>query len=377
MILAAFVAVLAQSASNAIFAYELGGVFVATVYGVRIAVDGAVLAAGSVALAVFQAHTATALQREPVARRNPVAWVLLIGCMCYSLGAMSSHVLKLQRHQNKDIAVARQAYDAAAGNQRAAFEAYQTAKRAHDASVADLQRATAVRSVAEIQAEISSVRINPRAWRDTDQCSKFPTAWHKQKCDPILDLYRERAAAASRTDRGADAAHARKRLDAAREKLAAANDGLRRAVKPEARWHAEMVLAQLLPWIVAIALELIGTFGFGFAGGKREPAKVTRRDEPRPAKPAKVDAPAGADELHALLIGLQTGTVRAPECTTADGWLIAPQDVLARLLGVTGATISRKLKKLEQQGVIAVRKVGRATRIRVECPELANQPVSA
>ncbi len=365
MIGAASVAVAVEAASNALFAYDLGAVF-ATIGGVRVAIDGALLAAGSVAIAVVQALTASKLLRSREPRRVP-ACVLAV-CLAYSTGAMATHMLALQQraHDRETAAVAHQARAEAA---RDTAKADHTRKAAEYARVAGrVQSAGETRAPSAIQAAIDAAPVPTSVLRATRQCtSGLADAGLRRACEPLLQLHSERETAGAREKLDGDFAVAKRDLDTAQQKLSAADARLADTPRPEAPWVVRTVLAQWLPWLMAIAIELCATLGFAYAA---RPAPAARREEP----PALSEPDAGTQprqratkptDLGELLDGLAAGAIVAPGCIVhPDGWVEASQRSLGAVLGVAAPTVSRQLADLEARKAIATKRVGRGQLIK-------------
>lgn len=357
---AASVAVTMQAASNALYAYKLGGLAKVDVSGYPVAVDGALLAAGSVAVAVFQARAAASVVHPAPGESRGLAAAIMLGCMCYSVGAMSAHVLQLQRVQQDAIAAERRVYDSAAATRDTAREAYSRAKASLQRRQQELAALGNPRAVSAIQADVEAVRIDPRHWRTSKQCSdNLHLNYIREACEPVLALYKERGAAASRADAARDVDTAARALATERGRLDAAERQLAATPRPTTPWEIERTLAAILPWTFAIVVELTGTFGFAAA---RRPVPATppapeSQTGSQPSQPRRRLAPRKPDGLHALLIGVADGTVSAPGCTVeADGWVTASGRQLAKVLGVAAPTVSRQIERMERDGIIAVKR---------------------
>lgn len=365
MLGAACVSVAAEAASNALFAYELGGLAYAEIRGVRFAVDGALLAGVSVALATFQAHAATSLMAPEAPNRRANAAVLGV-CLAYSIGAMASHTLKLQQASLDRETRERRVYESARADTTAAEAAAARALAEYQRREAAAIGSANVRPVATIDADLAALKIRPDTWKLTDRCTaRLDISWAREACEPALALYRERTAAAKATGDVSGFATARAELDRAERAAADARAKLSAIAAPSDPWKIRVVLAMALPWVVTIALELCATLGFGLA--RRPPAR------PAPVDAAPIDPPTPRarhpprpSTLAALLEGVMAGTTSAPGCTiTADGWIDASQRELGTLLGCTAATVCREIEALETAGRIARRKIGRKQQIKM------------
>lgn len=368
---AACVAVLIEAASNAMFAYSLG-YYRATVFGLSVLVDGALLALGSVAVAVFQANLATGiLQRQ----KGAPLWLplgVLIVCLGYSVGAMASHLLEMQRRRGDALALPAGAHAAARGGQANAQRAYDDAAAAIDRTGQELARLGTPRAAAVIRAEITGARVALSVTQSSKGCTEnLGQDWIAAGCSTLLAMRRDLASAEKAEQLAERQAAQRKELVPLAKDLQDARERLAGEHAPSAPSAFEAMLSQVLPWAFAVAVMLCGTFGFAAAS---RPAKV---QPPAPAVPVvppaaspaplpRPRAPAKPSSLSDLLQGLTDGTTTAPGCAMLpDGWIDAPQRALANVLGISPGTVCRGLQALEASGSLAVRVVGRKSHLKL------------
>lgn len=344
---ASTVALFAVAASNALFAYELGGSFI--VDGVP--VDGVLLASASVALAIFQADRAAA-----AIRGDRTAWLFLAICLTYSLGAMASHVMQLQSDRARVDVSARVKYN--------------DAKAERDRRRAELDAIGVARSVAEISAAEAIAPVPEAIRRRSGGCVDVTEAETRRMCGPLLDLRAERA----RADRRAEI----------EPKLTSAEAKLEKLEPPAERSAVGETVRAVLPWVFAIALEFLETFGFGLAFA----AKPARPEAPRPARifvedngtaagppvpPVKPVQPAralkgsaGAEGLYRLLDRIEAGTGIIPTAIVQpDGWISAGQSEIGGALGVSKTTVNNWLSHLVGAGRVQKRIDGRNVSLKI------------
>jgi len=368
---AACVSVAIEAASNALFAYELGGLVKATVYGLPLYVDGALLAAGSVAIAVFQAHAATEVIHRPPGARIGAAVVILAACLCYSTGAMTAHLLALQQRSFDKVAAERAKYDGAAREYQATRAARDRAEQEYTRAIGELARLGSPRAGTAIQAEIADARISPAVLRETNQCTeRLDVARLREACEPLRKLYRERGDATRHAETMATAGEAKTALAERERELAAAVAALKEIPEPAAPWAARLWLAAGLPWIFAAVIELCATVGFALS--RRPAAPTPSHKQVTPPGPSTPPVPTGARrptkprDLAELIQSLCDGKTSAAGCTvTDDGWLSASQRDLAAVLGVAAATVSREIKRLKDAGTLATRERGQGQDIKL------------
>jgi hypothetical protein len=360
---AACAAVVVEATSNALFAYELGGLARITIGGHDIAADGALLAVASVVIAVFQAHSATTLLERPNdPNRN---WTALFLCVClfYSTGAMASHILKMQQHAMDKEARARSLYDGAKRDRDAAAATVARLARDVEGGRDALAKVEKHRSLTAIQADIPGATPKPDAWKLSAQCTaRLHEPWLREACAPMLRLYQERSEALEASTKAAAAETAKGQLATAEAARAAAELKLAGIDAPSDAWAVRVWLAQVLPWVVAVAIEICATLGFKQA---RRPAAPIAPDPPAPRSPPSRNQVAKPSTLGTLLADLSAGTASAPGCTVdADGWICGTLDDLGAVLGVKKATVSRDLANLKSQGLVATRPAGRRNEIK-------------
>lgn len=357
MLGAATVAVGVEAASNAMFAYDLG-VWAVPAGGVTIRADGALLASASVAIAVMQAHSATAIVHHKQPAFSLAGGMLAVG-LALSVGSMSAHMLKLQQHSMERAAAVVAKYEGVAGALRTAQAAYDRAKSEDEAARGRLSNLGAVRSVDAIDADINAARPDANAWRATKECTTLlHVASLAAACGRVLDLRAERAAVTDRAAVAQAAAIAGARLTTAREELDAANAKLADTPRPETPWPVRSFLAQALPWLMATAVITLSTFGFARAVRPVAPLAPAGPTPPAgtqvpPPRPARTSRPSS---LATLLESLSSGSATVPGCSVdAEGWVDASQRQLAKALGLSNATVSRQLGVLRAQNSVATK----------------------
>lgn len=229
-------AIVAEAVSNALRAYGLGQHlehFTVLIYGNPVSIAGSVLVLAAVAISLTQARAAwVALTPHPL-RQRIVAGAAAALLLVVSVTAMASHILEAQRAKVADEGGARGAYDRAEA-------AYQTA-------AAELTALGNPRPVSVIQDEVRSYPIDMRVWRRSSQCEDISREDTRTACEPILALYKERGAAARKTELEPEVARLR--------------DELASLPRPEAVTAEEAAIGGWWAWIMGAAVVFVATFG--------------------------------------------------------------------------------------------------------------------
>ena len=229
-------AITAEAVSNSLRAYGLGqhlDHFTVTVKGANVSLAGSVLVLAAVAISLSQARAAwIALTPNPL-RQRIVAGLAAALLLAVSVSAMASHILEAQRAKVADEGGARSAYD--------------RAEAAYKAAAAELEALGNPRPVSVIQAEVRSYPIDMRVWRRSAECEDISLPETRKACTPILELYKERGAAARKTELEPEVARLR--------------EALARLPRPEEATSEEATIGGYWAWIMGIAVVFVATFG--------------------------------------------------------------------------------------------------------------------
>ena len=369
---AAFVAAAMEAASNAAFAFELGGFLAVTAYGVRVPIDGAILAAGSIAVAVFQARSATLILRGESGSTGIVPFFFLAVCVAYSTGAMTSHLMKLQRLHHERELDARKGYDLAAS----ALKEAEASRDRLETERGDLAKA-GTRSQPEIKAEMERVEIPKRIWRRTAECTEATEDESRAACAPFFALRQELARAIRADELGPE-------LAAASVKVADARRAFGQVALPVQRSEQEVFVTTWLPWLFAAVIEACGTFGFALAYRPRAPKPRAPANAPNPVAPPSSPppprrraSPAGID-LAATLESIRSGTLDVEGArVVSDGWIELSQRSLGAALGVSATTVNSHVAAAVADGRIAKKASGRSTALKVIYPPISAVKVAS
>lgn len=370
-------AITAEAVSNALRAYGLGQHlehFTVSAYGADVSLAGSVLVLAAVAISLSQARAAwIALTPNPL-RQRIVAGLAAALLLAVSVIAMASHILEAQRAKVADEGGARSAYDRAEA-------AYQTA-------AAELAALGNPRPVSVIQDEVRSYPIDMRVWRRSSQCEDISREDTRTACEPILALYKERGAAARKTELEPEVARLR-------EELA-------RLPRPEAATGEEAVIGGWWAWIMGAAVVFVATFGSViFARVSKTETRAEQAMQPRqPLSPSEQSDFGGSDTDEARQLGiggapgtgnwgnLGIGGTGSPPMSPitgngggkrvfsraealldltrrlASGETVEAQDELALAWGVDKSTVSKWLKRWRADGAVpAAQRVGRCHRL--------------
>lgn len=357
-------AISAEAVSNALRAYGLGQHlehFTVSINGHSVSIAGSVLVLAAVAISLSQARAAwVALTPNPL-RQRIVAGLAAALLLAVSATAMVSHILEAQRAKVADEGGARSAYD--------------RAEAAYQRAAAELEALGTPRPVSVIQADVRNFKIEAALWRRSSQCEDATKPDTQAYCEPILTLYKERGAAARKTELEPEVAHLR-------EELA-------RLPRPEAITAEEAEIGGWWAWIMGAAVVFVATFGsviFARAETK-EAAPATKAEQPRqPLSPAEQTDFGGNDveEVRKLGIGGEPGagnwgnpgngvgnrvysrSEALLDLTRrlATGETVPSQDTLAEAWGVDKSTVSKWLKRWRTDDRIpAAQRVGRCHRL--------------
>lgn len=230
-------AIAAEAVANALRAYGLGQHlenFTVTIRGVSVSLAGAVLVLAAVAISLSQARAAwIALVPTNPARQRIVAGAAAGLLLAVSITAMTSHILEAQRAKVADEGGARGAYD--------------RAEAAYKRTAAELEALGTPRPVSVIQADVRAFPIDPNLWRRSAQCEDATKPDTQEYCKPVLALYKERGAAARKTELEPEVARLR--------------DELAGLSRPETATDQEETIGGYWAWIMGLAVVFVATFG--------------------------------------------------------------------------------------------------------------------
>lgn len=243
-------AIIAEAVSNALRAYGLGAHldhFTVSLNGHSVSIAGAVLVLAAVAISLSQARAAwVALTPNPL-RQRIVAGLAAALLLAVSATAMVSHILEAQRAKVADEGGARSAYD--------------RAEAAYKRAAAELEALGTPRPVSVIQADVRNFKIDAALWRRSSQCEDATKPDTQAYCEPILALYKERGAAARKTELEPEVSRLR--------------DELARLPRPDAVTAEEAAIGGWWAWIMGAAVVFVATFGSVIF------ARATREDSDR------------------------------------------------------------------------------------------------
>jgi len=268
----------AETVSNGLRAYGLGQhleQFTLTVCDHPVSLSGSVMVLAALAVSLSQSRSWWIALTPGATRQRIIAGItgsLLLGI---SITAMASHILEAQRAKDGDEVASASDYKRAEQAHKAAEDAYKTAKDEYDALGNP-------RAVAIVQAEVQATQIDMRVWRRSAQCSDISREDTKAMCAPILALYKERGAAARKSELEPEVEKLRADVAAKAAALAAMD-------KPKAQASTtESAVVGWWAWIMGLGVVTIATFGPVLF------AKVEAEDAPAPvAAPAAPRRPRG------------------------------------------------------------------------------------
>jgi hypothetical protein len=212
--------------------------------------------------------------------------------------------------------------------------------QAHKDATADERRLEAelaalgiTRPVDAIQADVQAAKIDSWLWKRSKQCSDVTAPESKEACKPILELYKERGAAARK-------AELEPQLGAARAKLAAIEPP--KSADPQAEALAKAsgrdveVISYLLVAIIGFGVEIVACLGLWLLSRPRPAASAAGQGRTT----GKAEGPAhGLERLTAAILA-------------AGGKLRAENRDVAALLGVTEGCASKWRKGWRTAGEI-------------------------
>lgn len=363
-------AIVAEAVSNGLRAYGLGQHlehFTVEVYGHPVSLAGSVLVLAAVAISLSQARAAwVALTPNPV-RQRIVAGVAAALLLAVSATAMVSHILEAQRAKAADEGGARGTYD--------------RAEAAYKRAAAELEALGNPRPVSVIQAEVKAFPIDWPLWKRSGQCEDATKPDTQAYCQPLLDLYKERGAAARKTELEPEVARLR--------------DELASITRPEAATAEETAIGGWWAWIMGAAVVFVATFGSVIF------ARATEEMQPEPLSPDEQSDFGGTDTDRARQLGIggkpsagNSGNCGAIGGNSGDnpppkggkgggkrvrsraealldvtrrlasGETVAAQDELASDWGVDKSTVSKWLKRWREDGQVPPgQRVGRCQRL--------------
>jgi hypothetical protein len=385
-------AITAEAVSNALRAYGLGQHlenFTVSIQGQHVSLAGSVLVLAAVAISLSQARAAwVALTPNPL-RQRIVAGLAAALLLAVSATAMVSHILEAQRAKVADEGGARSAYD--------------RAEAAYKRASAELEALGNPRPVSVIQADVRNFKIDAGLWSRSKQCEDATKPDTQAYCEPILALYKERGAAARKTELEPE-------VSRLRTELASLN-------RPEAVSAEEAEIGGWWAWIMGAAVVFVATFGsviFARATKTETQKSATRQPSAtetmqtsfhaddlaatratvlgtphsvlpfarrngrnrdngrnsgnggnpgnRPRRP-KPDNPGNAGPYTGRVFS-RTEAERDIVTMLASGATVASQDDLAARWSVDKGTVSRWLKHMRELGLVpAAQRVGRCHRL--------------
>ncbi|WP_072396425.1 hypothetical protein [Hyphomicrobium sp. CS1GBMeth3] len=284
--------------------------------------------------------------------------------LAVSATAMVSHILEAQRAKVADEGGARGAYD--------------RAEAAYQRAAAELEALGNPRPVSVIQADVRNFKIDAALWRRSAQCEDATKPDTQAYCEPILALYKERGAAARKTELEPEVARLR--------------DELGSLARPEAVSTEEAAIGGWWAWIMGAAVVFVATFG-SVIFARSDRATVAQRckapvdvlgqsdfpavfDHQALSAPTGPDRPAGGTRIVRMPKGPKPS---APDGRSdgrkaevrhyirgeiADGRSVPSSVALTGLFGVPRSTVSDWLREWEADGSIPERRtVGRCKAI--------------
>lgn len=341
------IAIIAESAANALRAYGLGSHlerYTVHVYGHDVSISGAVLVLAAVAVSLTQARAAWVMlsPSRPV-RQRLVAGFGAALLLAISVSAMASHILEATRAKVADEYGDRGRHD--------------RTKLAYDSAQAELQALGQTRAVSVIKAEIDVPPATDLvAWRRSNKCLDVTRVDTAAVCAPYATLYRELASSERKTVLGAQ-------VESLRIELA-------KLARPEEVSDSEGLVAFWWAWIMGLGVVFIATFGTViFARSVDVPAVVPvasvkdldDREQFRP-RPDNEDEPGPMPRGG----GITTKAAAERDLVThlAFGNSVPSQDSLAFRWNVGKGTVSKWVSDWERNGTIPQRtQVGRCKTI--------------
>lgn len=218
-----------------------------------------------------------------------------------------------------------------------AITAHNDAKGEVDRLAGEIAALGLTRPVEAIQADVQAVRIDPRIWRRSKQCSDVTEPASKEACAPVLALYKERGNAARKAELEPQFAAARAKLDAIDPPKAA--DPQAAAI---AAWLGtdEARVAYLMVAILGFGVELVACLGLWVL--------MDKRPQSQQAAPATVQT----DEQRALewVLG---------EMAKSGGKLTVMNSAIAARFDVDPATATRWRQGWIREGKLVEQRAGR------------------
>lgn len=229
-------AILAETASNALRAYGLGTHlerFTVSAYGYPVSTAGAVLVVAAFAVTMAQARAAWVALTPGPTRQRIIGGVAALLLLAVSATAMVSHLLEANRSKTGDEGNSRERYDRPAA--------------AHKKASAELDALSKVRTVAEVEAALRVQKVDLVVWRRSNGCQDISLEISRQACDPYLALLPELASAKRKAE-----------LETRVESL---RGELEKKWRPEEASASEVLATSIWAWIMGMAVVFIATFG--------------------------------------------------------------------------------------------------------------------
>ena len=334
LLLGASIAVAVEAASNAAFAWKLGGRLSVPIAGVQVPLDSSFLGAIAVGVALFQANSATRIVHGP---DRGIAAAFFVPCLAVSASCMFLHVTELQRwHANREPNA----------------KPYERLEKEYRRLEGELSGLGTPRPGDVITAEIRSYPIPERVWKDTDQCTKkLQDETNARTCAPVNKLYVERAN--------------RSRIAELEPKLVELRATLDAMAKPDTveKSPAEAWAIAFFPWLFAGVVELLATFGFAYArrASRSSDTPPTPRKPPQgmnghgPTVTPPKSAGSRAKDIRSILDDVSAGRIQVPGSKVyPDGSVYAPQSALGTVAGTSKATVNRELKAAVSAGTLKI-----------------------
>jgi len=229
-------AILAESASNALRAYGLGTHlerFTVNVLDYPVSIAGAILVVAAVAISIAQARAAwVALTPGPLRQRIVSGFAAAL-LLTVSVTALASHIQEAQRLKVGDESGSRSRFD--------------RTKAELDKTSAELGTLGQVRTVAQVEADMRAPKVDMAVWRRSNGCLDVSREDTRKDCEPFFKLLTERAAAGRKAELETRAETLRLELD--------------KRWRPEEQSGLEALSHSLWAWIMGLAVVFIATFG--------------------------------------------------------------------------------------------------------------------
>lgn len=315
----AFTLVLVSASLNALFGYSWGRFEIS-----GIMIDGLVLALAAIAADILKSQCLTkilqAFKKREFFRTLP-AFVLLLVTACYSFVAAMGYVSTLRSEKSTET--------------HAKNNAYARYEREYIQALADLKHIGSVRTEGEIQADIDSILLDPRA----EGCREINGPYTREWCPKVKALQGELA-------RSSQTKILRQKLDSAKHNLNTLQAP--KDTDPQVTFIAKLTgleketVSLFLSILVSLLIEIGSICGFALVRSSRsETVKKVL-----PAKPPQNDKLEEPLDREGALDWLRHNG------QAANGFIEATNRTLATIWGVSASTVNRWLKDWEKQSVL-------------------------